>query len=42
MIQVDLDTLAIPDTLKQTYCLVNVVHKEKVSLDDSLISGFHS
>jgi len=27
--QVDLDTLAIPDTLHQTYCLVNVVHKEK-------------
>jgi ATP-dependent RNA helicase DDX49/DBP8 len=28
-VQVDLDTLAIPDTLHQTYCLVNVVHKEK-------------
>ncbi|KAH0361583.1 DEAD-domain-containing protein, partial [Aureobasidium melanogenum] len=27
--EVDLDTLAIPDTLHQTYCLVNVVHKEK-------------
>lgn len=30
--QVDLDTLAVPDTLHQTYCLVNVVHKEKVRL----------
>ncbi|KAI5272752.1 ATP-dependent RNA helicase-like protein dbp8 [Aureobasidium subglaciale] len=27
--EVDLDTLAVPDTLHQTYCLVNVVHKEK-------------
>lgn len=31
--QVDLDSLAVPDTLQQTYCLVNVVHKEKVDQD---------
>lgn len=37
--QVDLDTLAIPDTLHQTYCLVNVVHKEKVSLRKSLLTS---
>ncbi|KEQ96014.1 hypothetical protein AUEXF2481DRAFT_706054 [Aureobasidium subglaciale EXF-2481] len=37
--EVDLDTLAVPDTLHQTYCLVNVVHKEKVNLHHLITSS---